>query len=48
MTRTSSGDLFARYCLPGNRYKKLLSESFMRADRDQAVQFGVSMINDAR
>ncbi|MEV7477088.1 DUF6000 family protein [Streptomyces halstedii] len=48
MTETSSGDLFARYCLPGNRYKKLLSGSFMRADRDQAVQFGVAMIDDAR
>ncbi|WP_414490054.1 DUF6000 family protein [Streptomyces halstedii] len=48
MTETSSGDLFARYCLPGNRYKKLLSGSFMRADRDQAVQFGVAMMDDAR
>ncbi|MFE5078274.1 DUF6000 family protein [Streptomyces halstedii] len=48
MTGTSSGDLFALYRLPGNRYKKLLSGSFMRADRDQAVQLGVSMINGAR
>ncbi|MFI7293179.1 DUF6000 family protein [Streptomyces sp. NPDC050121] len=41
-------DLFTRYCLPGNRYKKLLSGSFMRGGREQALQFGAAMMDDGR
>lgn len=48
MSGTSAGDLFARYCLPGNRYKKLLSGSFMRAGHEQALEFGSAMIGDGR
>ncbi|MGW5846549.1 DUF6000 family protein [Streptomyces sp. NPDC055254] len=48
MSETSAGDLFARYCLPGNRYKKLLSASFMRAGREQALKFGAAMRDDGR
>ncbi|WP_200308093.1 DUF6000 family protein [Streptomyces adelaidensis] len=48
MSGTSAGDLFARYCLPGNRYKKLLSGSFIRAGREQALEFGAAMMGDGR
>ncbi|MEV4433291.1 DUF6000 family protein [Streptomyces sp. NPDC049585] len=48
MSGTSAGALFARYCLPGNRYKKLLSGSFMRAGREQALEFGAALMDDGR
>ncbi|MET9346694.1 DUF6000 family protein [Streptomyces termitum] len=48
MSEASAGDLFARYCLPGSRYKKLLSTSFMRAGRKQALMFGAAMMDDGR
>ncbi|RZU34904.1 hypothetical protein EV284_4506 [Streptomyces sp. BK022] len=48
MPETDGSDLFTRYCLPGNRYKKLLSGSFIRADRKQATEFAASMIDDGR
>ncbi|MFJ5174378.1 DUF6000 family protein [Streptomyces griseoviridis] len=48
MSDINTGDLFARYCLPGNRYKKLLSGSFMRAGRDQALVFGRALLDDGR
>lgn len=48
MIGPDEGDLFARYCLPGNRYKKLLSGSFMRAGREHALRFGAAMLVDGR
>ncbi|MFJ2512021.1 DUF6000 family protein [Streptomyces griseoviridis] len=48
MSGISAGDPFARYCLPGNRYKKLLSGSFMRAGREQALEFGAALMDDGR
>ncbi|MER6091728.1 DUF6000 family protein [Streptomyces bluensis] len=48
MSGTGASDLFTRYCLPGNRYKKLLSTSFMRAGREQALKFGAAMMDDGR
>ncbi|MFC8712587.1 DUF6000 family protein [Streptomyces sp. NPDC057197] len=48
MSGTNAGDLFVRYCLPGNRYKRLLSASFMRADREEALEFATAMMDDSR
>ncbi|MFE5828848.1 DUF6000 family protein [Streptomyces sp. NPDC056508] len=48
MSGTGAGDLFARYCLPGGRYKKLLSVSFMRTDREQEFEFARAMMDDSR
>ncbi|MGW4226645.1 DUF6000 family protein [Streptomyces bauhiniae] len=41
-------DLFGRYCLPGNRYKKLLSARVLTGDREQALRFGRAMADDGR
>ncbi|MFK4110419.1 DUF6000 family protein [Streptomyces sp. NPDC002176] len=41
-------DLFRRYCLPGNRYKKLLSVRVLTGDREQALRFGRAMADDGR
>ncbi|MET7610062.1 DUF6000 family protein [Streptomyces seoulensis] len=41
-------DLFRRYCLPGNRYKKLLSVNVLSGDREQALRFGRAMADDGR
>ncbi|MFJ5096317.1 DUF6000 family protein [Streptomyces sp. NPDC088557] len=48
MPEADAGDLFARYCLPGGRYKKLLSASFMRTSREQVLVFGRAMAADSR
>ncbi|MGW8671385.1 DUF6000 family protein [Streptomyces niveus] len=48
MSGTDAGDLFTRYCLPGNRYKKLLSASFMRADHEQVLEFATAIMGDSR
>ncbi|MFH8218284.1 DUF6000 family protein [Streptomyces sp. NPDC018057] len=48
MSGTNASDLFVRYCLPGNRYKRLLSASFMRADREEALEFARAMMDDSR
>ncbi|MFG3291103.1 DUF6000 family protein [Streptomyces sp. NPDC048179] len=45
---TDHNGLFRRYCLPGGRYKKLLSGSFMRLDESARRDFGLVMMRDAR
>ena len=40
--------LFEQYCLPGSRYKKLLSGSFMRLEPDLRMAFGLAMLRDAQ
>ncbi|MFE0461334.1 DUF6000 family protein [Kitasatospora sp. NPDC058965] len=40
--------LFEQYCLPGGRYKKLLSGSFMRLRPDLRTAFGIAMLRDVR
>lgn len=43
-----SDSLFERYCLPGGRYKKLLSGSFMCFEPAARMAFGTAILADAR
>jgi hypothetical protein len=40
-------DVFGKYALPGNRYKKLIGGNFMRMDQEALAEFGRSLAADA-
>lgn len=48
MSESRGRDLFSRYSLPGRRYLKLLSGSFMRGTDEQVAQFGAAISSDSR